>query len=1212
MMNIDVFINEANHYLDILRGYEENGEIFTDTNFYPSSTYIIKDSKINLSPEKQKWERVDKYYSAPLFQKDVINENTIKQGDLDDYFLISIFYKIAQTPDFIEKLFDTRTKRDAKKEYINSINIKCGAVIVYFHKFGRKIPILIDTLIPFNSETKKPYFSHPSDFNYSPWFCLVEKAYAKLNGSYSSIVDRPFSQIIYNLFGYFSYSQQICNYLRDHQDEENFEENEYLFKKLLNLYSKGKIFGASISLKKINQNEIIDSNLIPEKIYLILKIQKGDGKNFIRLRSPCENHEWNGNWSNSSNLWTQELKRTLDVNSENSNGTFWMIDRDFFHYFSLFYIVQPINSNYFSKEITIKCESDKNESKYTFKLKNFDVKKSDKIKILIQIETNFQLFIKFDEEEKELIETTFFTSQIKLKEKSTFDFYIEKVNKDLVNEEFYIRFHCKHDFDIFDQEENLLTPTNSKRSLKDRPIYNFSGLNHSLNLKKYEKVENLDKRRFCDEYKIKEVKSGTFYTAKVYTLLNELKRVKQDIKCTSMFNHPSIMKFVGLSLTDFEQKSNPVVVTEYAKNGTLKQVLNNKCPEWNETKILINIYGIASAMSYIHSHGLIHRDLRPSNIQEDENFYPKICNFCLSKFVDNENAILEDNQSSFVEVFKDMCYKAPESLSSSEYSTASDVYSFGMIVYELLSNANSSFNTNQIISFVNEGQRPKLPSSIPDCYRELVEQCYSQNPIDRPSFDDIVIKLKENQDFITEKVDKEEYLKYVTFVDDSLKIELVEVSTDSNVIISSNNSSVNDNESDFNDSNLNLKVKNIEITKFDKLEKIGAGHFSFVYKIVEKETMNYYAAKRLISCLNTEQNKDEIDLFSNEVFILSKMNHPCVLKFIGYSPIDFNSQQYPVIVTEYYERGTLKHVLDSEKKGFHIEGWNETKRLINIYGIASAMSYIHSLNIIHRDLKPDNIFLDANLCPILGDFGISVDLSKNVSDNDHFIDYKTAGTARYIAPEIFRSNDYSKPGDVYSFAITLYYILTCEIPSASSTVAVMYKVLRGERLEFNESVPECFRNLICRCWCENPDERLTFNEIVELLESSQDFVSDAVDREAYFGYINVIKSRMEVKNSEKEKNEIQAVTENASKKEINLYNTDDDAASYNEETSDDIDDHQEEEETPKQPEKETQLYTFIVKVALLKFYHLVPLAPGSPWPLHPLQEAARFDKSPHI
>lgn len=250
MMNIDVFINEANHYLDILRGYEENGEIFTDTNFYPSSTYIIKDSKINLSPEKQKWERVDKYYSAPLFQKDVINENTIKQGDLDDYFLISIFYKIAQTPDFIEKLFDTRTKRDAKKEYINSINIKCGAVIVYFHKFGRKIPILIDTLIPFNSETKKPYFSHPSDFNYSPWFCLVEKAYAKLNGSYSSIVDRPFSQIIYNLFGYFSYSQQICNYLRDHQDEENFEENEYLFKKLLNLYSKGKIFGASISLKK--------------------------------------------------------------------------------------------------------------------------------------------------------------------------------------------------------------------------------------------------------------------------------------------------------------------------------------------------------------------------------------------------------------------------------------------------------------------------------------------------------------------------------------------------------------------------------------------------------------------------------------------------------------------------------------------------------------------------------------------------------------------------------------------------------------------------------------------------------------------------------------------------------------------------------------------------------------------------------------------------
>lgn len=73
----------------------------------------------------------------------------------------------------------------------------------------------------------------------------------------------------------------------------------------------------------------------------------------------------------------------------------------------------------------------------------------------------------------------------------------------------------------------------------------------------------------------------------------------------------------------------------------------------------------------------------------------------------------------------------------------------------------------KIYSKIKEGYRPELNSCIPEEYRELIENCWAQSPDDRLSFDEIVNCLKTNEDFITDLIDKNEFLDYVDFIDDA-------------------------------------------------------------------------------------------------------------------------------------------------------------------------------------------------------------------------------------------------------------------------------------------------------------------------------------------------------------------------------------------------------------------------------------------------------------
>ena len=296
----------------------------------------------------------------------------------------------------------------------------------------------------------------------------------------------------------------------------------------------------------------------------------------------------------------------------------------------------------------------------------------------------------------------------------------------------------------------------------------------------------------------------------------------------------------------------------------------------------------------------------------------------------------------------------------------------------------------------------------------------------------------------------------------------------------------------------------LDLNGFDQLEASGKGSFGKVMKIRNKKNGEIYAAKILYHTID-KYSQTEITDISREVNILAKLNFPSVVKFIGYSPINFKQRPKTTIVIEYAQNGSLSNILEQERNGNLPAEWNATKKLINIYGIASGMSYLHSQNIIHRDLKPENILENEKFYPKISDFGLSKILHQNANSITFQSSTGIKGTQAYTAPEIMEKKKYSKASDVYAFSLILYEIMTKEIPfSGLNFYHLMKNVPIGFRPSFNEQINSTYENLIKRCWSNEPNERPTFEEIVNELKTNKGFITNEIDESEYIKYIDFL------------------------------------------------------------------------------------------------------------
>lgn len=251
---------------------------------------------------------------------------------------------------------------------------------------------------------------------------------------------------------------------------------------------------------------------------------------------------------------------------------------------------------------------------------------------------------------------------------------------------------------------------------------------------------------------IREIETNKIYVAKtVRNFYDELDidYLEYSTVIISYMDHPLITKCYGY----FENINiSKTVIKEFVPNKSLYDLLKSFSPdEWTDTKKLMNIYGIAAALSYLHSQNIVHCNLKAENILLDENYLPKITDISFSK-----------------PPIVDILYIAPEVIQYDRYSKSSDVYAFAFIMYEILVSENIEINMNKVDFFkkvIDENYRPNIPDFIPLVYKKLIEQCLSRFPNERPTFDEILNELKNNDHFITDTINTGEYYDYIDRVD---------------------------------------------------------------------------------------------------------------------------------------------------------------------------------------------------------------------------------------------------------------------------------------------------------------------------------------------------------------------------------------------------------------------------------------------------------------
>eukprot|EP00826_Nyctotherus_ovalis_P063940 TRINITY_DN9374_c0_g2_i3.p1 TRINITY_DN9374_c0_g2~~TRINITY_DN9374_c0_g2_i3.p1 ORF type:complete len:688 (-),score=197.77 TRINITY_DN9374_c0_g2_i3:35-2074(-) len=261
------------------------------------------------------WKRVTELseYSKFSIIADKISPNDIVQGTLSDYYFLSALAILAETPSFIIPLFVS-----------TEIN-EFGIFAVRMYRDGIEKTVIVDNYFPCTSDGM-PLFSRSREN--ALWVAVLEKAWAKLHLSYS-LIDRNTAQVDSILETLTGAHCLVMN----HDDDE-------LWNSLIEGKKKGWIMSASAANTKASKELLEEMKLAGNFAYAILDVMEVDVKDtsesIVKLRNPWGTMKWAKEWSDSSNIWTEELRRDLDWDTAKSaeEKVFWMTFSDFCHYFS--------------------------------------------------------------------------------------------------------------------------------------------------------------------------------------------------------------------------------------------------------------------------------------------------------------------------------------------------------------------------------------------------------------------------------------------------------------------------------------------------------------------------------------------------------------------------------------------------------------------------------------------------------------------------------------------------------------------------------------------------------------------------------------------------------------------------------------------------------------------------------------------------------------
>nr|XP_043877911.1 ephrin type-A receptor 4b isoform X4 [Solea senegalensis] len=202
------------------------------------------------------------------------------------------------------------------------------------------------------------------------------------------------------------------------------------------------------------------------------------------------------------------------------------------------------------------------------------------------------------------------------------------------------------------------------------------------------------------------------------------------------FDHPNIIRLEGVVT-----RCKPVmIITEFMENGSLDTFLKKHDGQFTVIQLVGMLRGIASGMKYLSDMSYVHRDLAARNILVNSNLVCKVSDFGLSRVLEDDPEAAYTTRGGKIPIR----WTAPEAIAYRKFTSASDVWSYGIVMWEVISYGERPYwemSNQDVIKAIDEGYRLPAPMDCPVVLHQLMLDCWEKGRSDRPKFGQIVTIL---------------------------------------------------------------------------------------------------------------------------------------------------------------------------------------------------------------------------------------------------------------------------------------------------------------------------------------------------------------------------------------------------------------------------------------------------------------------------------------
>ncbi|XP_022237329.1 ribosomal protein S6 kinase alpha-2-like isoform X3 [Limulus polyphemus] len=529
--------------------------------------------------------------------------------------------------------------------------------------------------------------------------------------------------------------------------------------------------------------------------------------------------------------------------------------------------------------------------------------------------------------------------------------------------------------------------------------------------------------------------TGTLYAMKVLkkaTLkVRDRMRTKMERDILADVRHPFIVKLHYA----FQTEGKLYLILDFLRGGDLFTRLSKEVM-FTEEDVKFYLAELAIALDHLHSLGIIYRDLKPENILLDSDGHISLTDFGLSK-----EALNDQKAYSFCGTVE---YMAPEVINRKGHTTAADWWSFGVLMFEMLTGALPFQGANRKETMM-QILKAKLgmPQFLSPEAQSLLRAVFKRNPANRlgsgpngvkdfqehPFFQTIdwqklytkdvtppfipavgrsdhtcyfdkefTMRTPEDSPGIPPSANAHELFRGFSFVAPSLVEEgyqqLAETEALSKLAMCSSS------------------YKGSITNEYELKEEIGRGSYAVTRRCVHRESGKNFAVKVIVKSKRDCQEEVEI--------LLRYSQHPNIVTL--YDVYEDETSVY--LVMELLKGGELLDKILSHK------AFSEREASCVLEVIAKTVKYLHDNGVVHRDLKPSNIiYPDVTGSPEslrICDFGFA----KQIRAENGLL-MTPCYTANFVAPEVLKKQGYDEACDIWSMGVLLYTMLAGHTPFAN-------------------------------------------------------------------------------------------------------------------------------------------------------------------------------------